>query len=439
MSAEAVIARTPAVAPRADAEHLAAGAVEVDVADLHPWPAPPAPEAFHGPAGAFVRLVAPVSEADPAALLLQFLVFAGCYAGPDAYVLADGSRLGGNLALLVVGRSAKARKGTSFARVRSFFELVDRRWTSASIVSGGVSGEGLIHRVRDASGNDKGIADKRLLVHEPEFASVLRVAQRQGNTLTAVLRQAWDGATLQVLAKNAPARATGAHIATIGHITRADLQLLLTDAHVGNGFANRFLFACAARAQVLPDGGVPPEDELRRLAELVRENLKLARGRGAVPRDEEASEIWHVAYHALADSAEQGMVDQLLARAEAHIVKLSLVYALLDGAPMIEGVHLLAALAVWDYCAASVRHLFGGRLGDPDVDTAYRAIRVAGAEGRTASELYDAFGRKIARQKLAIVLRQLVMAGLIVEVPETRHGPGRRAKRFVAVEASRGR
>src|SRR5205823_2555764 len=98
------------------------------------------------------------------------------------------------------------------------------------------SGEGLIWAVRDRimkrekvkeKGEvsyveveaDPGVSDKRLLVYEPEFANVLKQTERQGNTLSAILRQAWDGLDLRTLTKNSPARSTGAHVSLIGHIT----------------------------------------------------------------------------------------------------------------------------------------------------------------------------------------------------------------------------
>src|SRR5581483_4114637 len=70
---------------------------------------------------------------------------------------------------------------------------------------------------------DPGEEDKRLLVVEPEFANVLKQTERQGNTLSALLRQAWETGTLQTLTKNSPAKATGAHISVIGHITADEL------------------------------------------------------------------------------------------------------------------------------------------------------------------------------------------------------------------------
>ena len=47
-----------------------------------PWPAPLAPDAYHGIAGEIVRKIEPETEADPAAMLFQFLAAIGNTLGP---------------------------------------------------------------------------------------------------------------------------------------------------------------------------------------------------------------------------------------------------------------------------------------------------------------------------------------------------------------------
>ena len=72
--------------------------------------------------------------------------------------------------------------------------------------------------------DDHGINDKRLLVIQPEFASMLQVMSRSGNTLSTTLREAWESGVLQTMVKNSPAKATGAHISIVGHITVDELR-----------------------------------------------------------------------------------------------------------------------------------------------------------------------------------------------------------------------
>jgi hypothetical protein len=162
-------------------------------------------DALYGLAGEFVRGVSPHTEAHPAALLALFLCQAGCVIGRGAWVRVEDTEHHPRLFLLLVGDTAKSRKGTAQDRVDRLFLEAFRDWDD-HCAQGLSSGEGLIHAVRDQrwakdkEGNeillDEGVADKRLLVREPEFASVLAQTRRDGNTLSAVLRNAWDGKTL---------------------------------------------------------------------------------------------------------------------------------------------------------------------------------------------------------------------------------------------------
>jgi hypothetical protein len=93
------------------------------------------------------------------------------------------------------------------------------------------------------------------MIVEGEFAGPLRAMSREGNTLSVLLRQGWDGVKLATLTKNSPLKATDAHISIIGHITRTELLRLLSETEAHNGFANRFLWLVVHRSKALPFGG----------------------------------------------------------------------------------------------------------------------------------------------------------------------------------------
>jgi hypothetical protein len=56
------------------------------------WPDPLKPEAYYGLVGEWVSMVEPHTEADTAALLVQFLVAFGNLVGRGPYALGDGAR-----------------------------------------------------------------------------------------------------------------------------------------------------------------------------------------------------------------------------------------------------------------------------------------------------------------------------------------------------------
>jgi hypothetical protein len=218
------------------------------------WPTPPGPGAYHGLAGEIVQAIAPHTEADPVALLAQLLVAFGAAVGRGAHFQVEATRHNPNEFVVLVGDSAKARKGSSWEHVRRLLARADQT-LAARTLTGLSSGEGLIWAVRDPAGPDPGPSDRRLLVVEPEFASVLKHTARDQSTLSPVLRSAWDARPLALLTRTAPARATAAHIGVIGHITQAELRHHATGVELTNGFLNRFLLIACRRVRLLPEGG----------------------------------------------------------------------------------------------------------------------------------------------------------------------------------------
>jgi hypothetical protein len=392
------------------------------------WPEPLDPAALHGLAGEFVNAVEPYTESDPAALLIQLLTVLGSVAGRNPYYLVEEDRHFLNLFTAMAGRTSKARKGTSYAHVIRPFKTIDPEWCS-HIRPGLSSGEGLIHAVRDRTVDDPGINDKRLLVMEPELASVLQVMARQGNTLSAVVRQGWDTGKMGSLTKNSTETATDVHVSIIGHITVEELRRYLDRTEAANGFANRFLFMCVRRSKALPDGGRVPEDAIQYLTRRLADVVSYARGAGQMARDEDARVIWRHVYEELSEGS-VGLFGAVTSRAEAQVVRLSCLYALLDMSTIVTGTHLKAALALWEYSEASARYIFGEALGDPVADELFRALR-NNCDGLTRTAVRDLFSRHGNAHQVDRALRVLAELGQARCVKE--NTGGRPVERWFAI------
>jgi hypothetical protein len=383
------------------------------------------PNALYGLPGDLVRQIEPHTEADPVALLVQTLIAAGRVIGPGPHFRVENDVHRVNLFTVLVGATSKGRKGSSWGHVRQLFATVDPDWSEAGGLS---SGEGLIWAVRDRIEKtepirekklitgyqtvieDPGITDKRLLVLESEFASVLHVVGRDGNNLSAVIRQAWDNGNLRSLTKNSPAKATGAHISIIGHITLEELRRYLTKTEMGNGFANRFLWVCVRRSKTLPEGGNLRAVDLGPIVRKLTEAVEFARQVDQMNRDDPARALWREVYGALSEGR-TSLLGAVTSRAEAQVMRLSCVYALLDNSSTIRRDHLEAALALWEYCAASARFVFGDSLGDPVAEQILQALP-ARPTGMTRTEISNLFQRNVDANRISTALRKLQELGL---------------------------
>jgi hypothetical protein len=332
------------------------------------------PEAYYGLAGEIIRLIEPSSEAAPAGLLTQFHACFGNTIGMKPHFKAEDDIHSLKINVGVVGRTAKARKGLSWSRVRGVFERVAPDWENKHILFGLASGEGLINCVNNISGNNE--LGKRLLIVETEFASTLKVMNRTGNILSGIIRQGWDAARLANLSKNNPLYADDAHITLIGHVTEEDLLSYLNETEQANGFANRFIWSYVERSKYLPEGGKVDETTLAPLINKLKTAIEFASQTAEIKRDIEANKHWHDIYPSLSEG-KPGIVGALTARAEAYVMRLACIYALLDCSKEISIEHLKAALAVWNYSEACVAYIFGNKTGNVTADTIMKALKTS--------------------------------------------------------------
>jgi hypothetical protein len=177
----------------------------------------------------------------------------------------------------------------------------------------------------------------------------------------------------------------------IGHITAPELRRYLTTTEAANGFGNRFLWTCTKRSKSLPEGAPVDSGAWEAIRNDLAAALAFAASVQEVRRDESARKLWAEVYGPLSEG-KPGLAGALLARAEAHVMRLALLYALLDGSATIGADHLLAALTLWEYCERSVYYLFGDCLGDPVADELLRLLR-ASPDGLTRNEMMNYFGR----------------------------------------------
>lgn len=403
---------------------------EASIPEPAPWPTL-AEEAYYGLPGDIVRTIEPHTEADPIGVLMNLLCGFGNAIGRGAYfrVGADEHHLKLNAGL--VGPTSKGRKGISEGHVRLLMRAVDRAWEEERVMSGLSSGEGLIHEVRDESWGvdgdgkpvlkDKGASDKRLLVSEPELARVLKVMTGQTNTLSPIIRQAWDSGRLRVMTRNNPLKATDAHVSIIGHISREELLRHLTETEAASGFANRFLWLMVHRSKELPLGGEWHTVDTAPLIQRLSEALEFGKSAGKIEWGESAKGAWCEVYGSLSEG-KPGLFGAVVGRAEAQVVRLAALYAVMDQAYSIEQDHLQAALALWEYAEASARYIFGDATGDPVADQIVEALKATSKEGMTRTEISHLFGRHKSAERINGALILLLKAGRVSREREATSG-----------------
>jgi hypothetical protein len=242
---------------------------------------------------------------------------------------------------------------------------------------------------------------------------------REGNDLSGVLRQAWDSGLLYSSTKNSPAKSTEkpAHVSVVAHVTAIALREQLTRCDTANGFANRFIWLCAQRSQELPHGGKIGTADFTQVVNYLRDTTQWVMtefdgDKAPVVRDPPANRYWEEIYHDLSE-AKPGMLGSVLGRGEAQVMRLALIYALLDRSTWIQRPHLEAATAFWRYSERSAAFVFGEQFVDKEAEKLLAALRAA-ANGLTSTEIStQVFKKHKRKEEIAEKLSMLAKDGQI--------------------------
>jgi hypothetical protein len=151
-------------------------------------------------------------------------------------------------------------------------------------------------------------------------------------------------------------------------------------------------------------------------------------------RTRQARALWVEVYPELSEGR-PGLFGAVTSRAEAQVVRLSCIYALMAGSSSIQTPHLRAALALWKYCEDSARYIFGDSLGDPVADELRKALR-GSPKGMTRTEIRDHFARNRSASQLDHALRALLEYGAVRQERDE-SDKGRPSERWYAMDAPR--
>ena len=437
---------------------IAEAVTEAEAQDLRADPPPLSPPRM--PLEGFPPLVRDVvsaacanSEAHPVAVAANFIAFFSCLIGRGLFQRIGDAVIHCRPFLLIIRKSGKARKGTAEHTVRELFRRVGALLRQMlgnedrmRVHAGGLStGEGIAWAIRDAQeadeagkGGDVGVHDKRLMVIESEFDNLLSQLRRENNTLSATLRNLFDGRDIEPMTKTSRTRASRPHVVGIGHITGHELREKSTANDAANGTLNRWAMLYVYRPKLVPLPEPTPEAQLDALAQRIADAIVGAAGTDLhanntheVRLNPAARQLWIDRYPQLTRDRD-GKGGSLLARSEMYARMLAMVFAAIDGRREIEPGDLHAAIAWVEYWHASVTYVFNtpddeGGL-DPFTTKVFDVI--VAQPGITLTGLQECWKRKRIKEVKASLERLMNLAPPLVEQRKDASTGGRAALKF---------
>lgn len=347
------------------------------------------------------------SEAPKIGVFSAFIAHFSAMVGRDVYFPLGDFDLHCRPFQLLVGKSGKARKGTSEYLVeRVFIEVNKLIAEPLAIHSGGLSsGEGVVYAIRDRSENkkeiDEGVPDKRLLVIESEFANVLVNCKRESSILSGILRNLFDGKRIAPLTKNNRIQASAPHVTLMGHITSSEFKRKIkSSTEASNGLLNRFLIFMVRRDKLCALPRRTSQEAIKGLADQIAEIVNCIKRNPKLPIEMtlsvEAKDYWENAYKFIT-AEHEGIIGDLSSRHDTYILMLSMIFALLDKRFEIHKVDIERACIWIDYAQQSLRYLFSSseaQAKEEELQTlADSILEKLKEQPMSRSEIRDAFNR----------------------------------------------
>lgn len=400
-----------------------------DSPDPHRNAPQPDPICLYGLIGDVARAGSEGTETNAHAIAANFMAYLSCAIGRGVYLPIGNTRHHTRLFCLHIGRSGRGRKGDAVSlvlRIDAALRAIDDAF-APQIHRGGLSTrEGLAALIHDGYRQGRqdipAIEDKRLWVVESEFANVLHQGRRDGNTLSAALRDCWDGIDLKPATKSNRVYASDPHVCLSGAISPIELTGLMSGREMSNGFANRFLMIWAERSRMLPFPKETPQAVVDHLARKTLDVLTFVR---ADRQDECAHRPMGLSPQAqwryaqlyrgeLHDGVDDGAIGALLERSAPMLLRLAMLMALTDLQTRIEAQHIDAAIAWIRHATASVRFVFvsaaeGARLSQV-VDLSNRVLSFLHERGQaTRSQISsECFRGKMPKARIDASLEHLL-------------------------------
>ena len=268
------------------------------------------------------------------------------------------------------------------------------------------------------------IDDKRLLVVESEFANILHQSGRNGNTLSAALRDTWDSVSIKPATKTSRVWASNPHVAMIADVTPLELLDLMHWRELSNGFANRIIFIWAEGEKVNPFPKSTPQAVVDALAQRIAGVLRFAGAGRHLDRDvlrvqisPEAATLYARLYLGeLRDRSAGERIAGLLDRRAPALLRMAMLFALTDQSTLVEALHINAAMAWVRYWVDSVKFIFQSAMDEAGAaelsETGEKIVTYLNAHGQASrSELTKAcFKGHISKDKLDKALDELLAA-----------------------------
>ena len=389
-------------------------------ATLEKCPALPE-EAWHGSSREYRRIVEPTTEAPPTYHLACFLTATGTALGRSVYMQKAGRHYP-NVFMVLVGPSGGGRKSTA---LNLGVELLRAVGQEIGVVRTIDSREGFIEHLASLGNEQRGSGWASAMVRLGELRSLIDKTRMEGlRNIVPTLCDAYDcPASLEVRTRKNAVSVSNPTVSLLAATTRRWIDGLSAEDLEG-GLGNRIAWVAGEPGAALPNPPLRNQAQWDALTQRLHSRIEHWRKARSTEfsLSPAAAARWEKIYAELyADKDEEALIAILCERLQNHCLKVALIYAALDGNPVIELPHLEAAYAFTQFLYDCLWHLFRGFGVSPMAQLDARiveTVKKAGAQGIRLRTLKKRFWREDMEIFNRRVFNLTVTDGPLVRVQE---------------------
>lgn len=347
--------------------------------------------AWHGLTKEFRELVGSRTEASYSYHLFTFLLAVGAFLGRSVYIEKAGKHYP-NLFVVLVGPSGGGRKGTAMDFGMDLVKALD---PSIGITRTIDSREGFSDYLQGLQEKQSHLDYISAIVRLSELRSLIDKSKMEGvRNIVPMLCEAYDcPESLDVQTRHNKVCVTNPTVALLAGTTMRWVEGI-TEADLQGGLGNRIAWCPGLPGEALPD---PPPLEQQSWNKLIHGIHDVGRywrekKSTAFTFTSEAAQQWNKQIYPelYGHRQDEPLIAVLSERLQNHCLKAALIFAALDGKPIIEAKHLDAAYALTTFLYDALWYLFRGFGASPMAQLDQKIIEIvrqSGPEGIRQREI----------------------------------------------------
>jgi hypothetical protein len=305
----------------------------------------------------YINIMTDVTEAPASYHFFTFMTVAGMLVNRNAYVQWGSDRIYPNLWTMIVGQTGRARKSSTINKGR---DILYRTAPDLQVLSSLATWEGLLLAM-SRKDEEPNLQSEKTLVCMSEFDGFLKKSRNDAiSHLIPELCNIYDcPPEVKNSTKGSPIVVKNPFLSILAGIQPEVLEKSFQTGDVNGGFAGRFIYVYDVSDKEIP---IPIWNKQTEYNQLITTLSYIKNNciEKEIIRYKGFESLWNPFYHTYrTPNGDPSLLLQLNDRMQNHVLKMAMIFAVLDGESEIMEYHLADAINIGYWLIGNNRRLFG--------------------------------------------------------------------------------